>query len=498
MERSSGILLHISSLPSKYHIGSFGSEAYEFVDYLQKAGQKLWQVLPLNQTGFGNSPYQSCASHSYNPFFISIDILKEKGLLTKKEAKSAQGSSEKIDYAFVAQKHFELLRIAFSRFNVNDIKFQKFLKEKRYYDYALFMALKTYNNNSAFYTWGEGLKRHYKRNLQRFEKSHKQEVLFWQFVQYEAETQWLNLKKYANERGISIIGDMPLYVALDSVDVWVNPSLFKLDSNLVPTHVAGVPPDYFSKTGQLWGNPVYNYGYHKRHNFSWWVERLTIALNAYDYVRIDHFRGLDRYFEIPNGAVDATVGEWVSVPSFSMFKQIDKYIGKDRIIAEDLGIIDDGVIRLLKHTGYPGMKILCFAFNGESKNPYLPENLKKNSVCYTGTHDNDTLIGFIRSQSEWDYNNLQRGVQNSLRKLRLKKDTTNEYDLAEAIIKLGFKSKANTFIIPMQDVLFLGTEYRMNTPGTLNNDNWAVRFNKKQFSRMSAKFLRTLTTRYDR
>ena len=284
MERSSGILLHISSLPNKYGIGTFGKEAYDFVDYLKGAKQKLWQVLPLNQTGWSNSPYQSCASYSYNPYFISPEILFEQKLITKEELKSAEyKDGGKVDYGFVYESRYKLLRLAYSRFTPNK-EFKKFIKEGRFDEYALYMALKITFNYAPFQEWPDGLKRHYRRNLTAFKKRHQDEILFWQFVQFEAEREWLKLKAYANKNGIKIIGDMPLYVATDSVDVWENPKLFKLDENLYPAKVAGVPPDYFSAKGQLWGNPVFNYGYHKRHEFTWWVDRICRNLQSYDYV----------------------------------------------------------------------------------------------------------------------------------------------------------------------------------------------------------------------
>ena len=290
---------------------------------------------------------------------------------------------------------------------------------------------------------------------------------------------------------------MPLYVAWDSVDVWTNPSLFKLNADLYPEKVAGVPPDYFSATGQLWGNPVFDYDYQKKDGYAWWAERVKKALDIYDYVRIDHFRGLDRFYEVPFGAKDATVGEWVKVDSDGLFAAIKDKADVRRIIAEDLGIIDDGVRELLKKTGLPGMKILSFAFNGEKDNLYLPENIEENYVCYTGTHDNDTLKGLIDKMSDWDKNNLYSGVENSLALLGIKKKITDGNSLISAIIELGFKCKAKLFIIPMQDILFCGGEYRINEPGTVKPSNWAVRFNGN-YPRSAAKKLAALTVKYGR
>ncbi len=498
MERCSGLLVPIFSLPSKYGIGSFGKESYKFVDYLESAGQKVWQILPLVQTGYGDSPYSSVSSTSFNPYYISVDGLIERGLITKAEAKFAQVDGSLIDYGNLYAVRYPLLRKAFSRFDKQDKGFQKFVKSKEALDYALFMAIKNASGQKHFYEWDEPLKKRDKKALNKFIKDNGEELLFWQFVQYLARKEWFELKSYANGKGISILGDMPLYVALDSVDVWKNPELFKLDEKFKPKKVAGVPPDYFSKTGQLWGNPVYDYAEHQKDNFAWWTARIKKALSVYDLVRIDHFRAFDRYYEIDADRQDAIVGEWIEVPSTELFTAVHKSVDKSRIIAEDLGIIDDGVRELLKSVGYPGMKILSFAFNGEENNLYLPESLPENSVCYTGTHDNDTLMGLITSASEWDKNNLYHGVKNSLCKMNITADVNNDEDLAKAMILLGYKSKAKLFIMPMQDLLLLGSEYRINEPGTVKNQNWSVRFSTHDFKKSFAINLKKLALKSGR
>ncbi len=498
MKRQSGLLLPIFSLPAKYGAGDFGKESYNFVDFMKSANQKIWQILPLVQTGYGNSPYSSVCSDSFNPYFISLENLLNKGLLTKKELDFAKTDDKYIDYGKLYEVRYLLLRKAFYRFDKSDKAFSSFVKHKEFYDYALFMAIKEHSGYKPFYEWDDCYKYRDKTALKKFALAHKDEILFRQFLQFLANEQWLELKKYANANGVKIMGDMPLYVAWDSVDVWTNPKLFKLDENFVPKKVAGVPPDYFSATGQLWGNPVYDYESNQDGCIEWWANRLKKALKIYDYVRIDHFRGLDRYYEIPFGASDATVGEWVEVPSQKLFDTLHKSIKRDRIIAEDLGIIDDGVRELLKYTEYPGMKILSFAFNGEPNNLYLPQNVTENSVCYTGTHDNDTLMGLIENASEWDKQNLINGVTNSLKLLKIKRKITDDKSLAKAIIELGFKCKSNTFIIPMQDVVALGTDYRINEPGTVKAQNWAVRIDKKAFSKTTAKTLSDLTKKYER
>ena len=488
----------IFSLPNKYGIGSFGKESYDFVDFLSESGQKLWQILPLVQTGYGNSPYSSVSSQSFNPYYISIDVLKEKGLITESEARFALCEDGFIDYANLYAVRYPLLRKAFSRFDKNDAEFVKFLESKQAYDYALFMSIKYASGQKHFYEWDDSLRRREEWALKLFAKEYAEEVLFWQFIQFIAKTEWLKLKAYANSKGVSIMGDMPIYVALDSVDVWKNPELFKLDSEFKPKKVAGVPPDYFSKTGQLWGNPVYDYEVHKKDGYAWWINRIENALSVYDFVRIDHFRAFDRYYEINSDAQDATVGEWIDVPSEELFTAMHKKVDKSRIIAEDLGIIDDGVRELLSKVGYPGMKILSFAFNGEEDNLYLPENVVENSICYTGTHDNDTLLGLIRSSSEWDKQNLVKGVQNSLELFDLSGSTETEQALAQAIIELGFNCKSKIFIIPMQDVLLKDADYRINEPGTVKNQNWAVRFNESNFDKSTAKKLKELVDKYNR
>ena len=360
------------------------------------------------------------------------------------------------------------------------------------------MAIKEASGQKHFYDWEDGLKNRDAKELKKFEKAYKDRVLFYQFIQFVAKEQWLNLKQYANKKGIEILGDMPLYVALDSVDVWKNKNLFKLDQNFLPTKVAGVPPDYFCEDGQLWGNPVYDYAEHQKDNFSWWTRRIEKALKVYDLVRIDHFRALDRYYEIEAGSTNAKVGEWIKVPSEDLFSAIHKKNDRNRIIAEDLGIIDDSVRELIKTLGYPGMNILSFAFNGDKDNLYLPENIIENAICYTGTHDNDTLMGLIQSLNDWDYNNLYSGVKNSLKLLNINFEIQDNFDLANAIIMLGAKSKAKTFILPMQDVLGLGSDYRINTPGVVKQENWSVKFSKEQVSAKSFSKLKALTKKYNR
>lgn len=498
MKKSSGILLPIFSLPSDYGIGDFGKGCYNFIDFLSRSGQRYWQILPLVQTGYGNSPYSSVCSTSISPYYISLDQLVKEGLLTNEEAKTSYRPHGRVDYEFLYKIRYPLLRLAFSRFDKTNQSFNQFVEKGEFTDYAIFMALKENHDYTDFTDWEDEYKFRNKKAINLFVKQNQDKVLFWQFLQFIASEQWSKVKSYANEKGISIIGDLPLYVALDSVDVWANPKLYKLDDDLLPKKVAGVPPDYFCQDGQLWGNPVYDYAYHQKRGFTWWAERIEKALTIYDYVRIDHFRGLDRYYEVEPTAPNAKDGKWIDVPSKKLFDAIHKKVDKRKIIAEDLGIIDDGVRKLLKEVGYPGMKVLSFAFDGQPDNLYLPQNLPVNALCYTGTHDNDTLMGLIATISEWDKTNLINGVQNSLKTLKMPLTVTDDYSLCQAIIELGLNSKAKLFIMPMQDICFKYGDYRINEPGTVKNENWTIRFEEGEFNFWLSDRLLTLTKKYGR
>ncbi|MBQ0099153.1 MAG: 4-alpha-glucanotransferase, partial [Firmicutes bacterium] len=403
-----------------------------------------------------------------------------------------------IDYGKIYNSRIPLLKKAFSKFDKSSKEFKAFLRKGKYKDYALFKTILELNGYKPFYDWEDKLKYRDKDALNKVERENRENVLFWQFVQFESEREWLLIKKYANANGIKIFGDMPLYVSGNSVDVWTKPFLFDLDDRLYQRKVAGVPPDYFCSEGQLWGNPVYNYEYQKKDNFSWWVNRIKDILHIFDYVRIDHFRGLDRFYQVDSGSVNAKYGEWVDVPSKELFTEIFKVINKDRIIAEDLGIIDDGVRDLLKYTGLPGMKVLSFAFNNDSKNPYLPKNIEENSVCYTGTHDNDTLLGLIDSFNEWDKNNFILGVKSSLKELKIKQNINGSKNLAKAVIEFGFSSKSKLFVLPVWDLCLYDSNYRINKPGTVNNQNWAVRFDKSIYKKSTIEKLKILTKKYKR
>lgn len=479
-ERSAGVLLHVSSLPGKYGIGTLGKSAYEFIDILSERKIGYWQVLPLVQTSFGDSPYQSEYSGSGNPYFIDPEILREKGLLYERETDdfAARAPSE-IDYGWLYREKYELLRKAFSRFDVNDKNFVRFVKSKKFESYALYSAIKYKNGGASFDCWQENLKFADKNALADFKEANKEEYLFRLFLQFEFFNQWNALRKYAHKRGVKIIGDIPLYVAYDSADVWSNPELFKLDKNLRPKKVAGVPPDYFSATGQLWGNPVYDWAENKRTGYAWWIDRFRRVFELYDVVRVDHFRGFDRYYEIPAGETTAVNGKWVNGPKNALFKAVKGALGDIAVIAEDLGTLDEGVYKLLRDTKFPGMKVIEFAFDGNPNNPYLPENISENSVCYTGTHDNDTLAGLVESLDAPSAERLY-SVLNSESQANCGEYATKVVDVQSAVkamTELALASKSNLAVVPVQDIYYLNGGARMNTPSSAE-DNWQFRLSE--------------------
>lgn len=471
-ERAAGVLLHISSLPGKEGIGTLGESAYRFADWLKRSGAKYWQILPLVQTGFGDSPYQSAFASSGNPYFIDLFALAERGLLKKQEISSV--CRKDIDYGFLYEEKYRILRRAFSRFDKNDPDFCAFVAGGEFEDYAMYMAVKQKCGNKSFDLWEKKYKFRDAAALAAFKEEHEGEYLFWQFLQYEFSRQWRALKSYVNRLGIRIIGDIPLYVAADSADVWANPRLFKLKANLKPKKVAGVPPDYFSATGQLWGNPVYDWKVHEAEGFSWWCERIRRSFALYDAVRIDHFRGFDRYFEIDAGAETAVGGRWRKGPGIALFDAVKASLGALDLIAEDLGTLDAGVYRLMKRTGFPGMKVIQFAFDGNPKNPYLPENIGENSVCYTGTHDNDTMLGYLEGLDENERKGFCARLRAALRKQGIGARVSGANSAARAAVELALSTKAYLAVLPIQDVLLSGSETRMNTP-SVPAGNWKYR-----------------------
>ncbi len=476
-ERKCGVLLPIFSLSSKYGIGTFSKEAYDFVDFLKNSGQSYWQILPLGPTSYGDSPYQSFSTFAGNPYFIDLEELIADGLLDQKQVDKCDfgGSEEYIDYEKMYRARFDILKKAFeNRENAKDAK--TLLKEFEEFkispendwlgDYSLFMALKNVNSGRAWNTWEEGVRLRKSDALAKAFEKYKEEVEFYSFIQFLFLRQWTKLKGYANKNGIEIIGDIPIYVAFDSADTWANPELFQLDEENVPIDVAGCPPDAFSATGQLWGNPLYRWDYHKKTGYKWWMKRISHCYKIYDVIRIDHFRGFDEYYAIPYGNPTAEKGEWRKGPGYDLFDTMKKELGDMAVIAEDLGYLTDSVIKLVRKTGYPGMKILQFAFDSREESDYLPHNYTKNCIVYTGTHDNDTT-------RSW-FDQLQRDDKKFAKEyLGLK----SAKDAVWTTIRAAFASVSDTVIIPMQDYLELPGYARINTPSTLGG-NWVWRLKK--------------------
>ena len=495
-QRKAGVLMPIFSLPGRHGIGTLGKGAYDFVDWLQSAGMQVWQVLPLLPTSYGDSPYQSYASDALNEYFIDFDLLVEAGLLEKAEVDAFVWCEDerRVDYGRQYFQKADLLKKAFFRFNRQDEGWLAFLRQGKYYDYAVFKALKKHFSDRAWSDWDEPYKSCDEEAVRTFAEAHAEEVAFWQFTQYLFLGQWSRLKAYANERGISIMGDMPIYVAYDSLETWkYRRQLFLLDEDGEPSLKAGVPPDAFSEEGQLWGNPVYDWKKLKQTDYRWWKERIDYALRLFDVVRIDHFRGFDRFFAIPAEAETAKEGEWLQGPSHRLFVGMK---GKN-IVAEDLGVIDDGVRQMLKKTGFPGMKVLMFAFDGNEENEHLPSQYKENCVAYTGTHDNEPLADFFLSMDEAERKIFETALEEQCLLADVPYIVESVNEECQSIIELLFSTVANTVIIPMHDILSLGAEARINAPSTVGQ-NWTYRYVEKDFRRRKAAWLKELCQRYRR
>ena len=458
--RESGVLLPVASLPSDYGIGCFSKEAYEFVDQLKAGGQKNWQILPLGPTGYGDSPYQSFSTFAGNPYFIDLETLIKEGLLTREECDACDfgDNAEFIDYEKIYFSRFKILRKAFERF-VPDEEFETFAEENKAWleDYALYMAIKNSLGGISWSQWPAELKRRVPEAMEEKKKELEEEIQFIRFQQYEFTKQWTRLKKYANDQGIRIIGDIPIYVAFDSADAWANPQLFQFDEECTPIAVAGCPPDAFAATGQLWGNPLYDWEYHEKTGFAWWIQRLEYCYKLYDVVRVDHFRGF---------------GKWRKGPGLELFKAVKKAMGEMSIIAEDLGYLTDSVRQLVKDTGYPGMKVLQFAFDSREESDYLPHNYEHNCVVYTGTHDNNTILGWLDEMAPEDRLLAERYLDNRY---------TRKEDMPWDFIRLAMASVADLAITPIQEFLCLGGEARINRPSTLGT-NWKWRLLKGQIT----------------
>lgn len=491
--RSSGILMHISSLPSSYGIGTMGKEAYNFVDFLVDSKQTYWQILPICPTSYGDSPYQSFSTHAGNPYFIDLDMLIEDGLLTKDDLKGINWGTnpEYVDYEKIYESRFIVLRKAYDNFKKQDrLLFDLFLEKNEMWisNYALFMAIKNSYEGKSWLEWDEDLKRRDPHSLWVFKEAHKDDVEFWEFLQYKFFEQWTQLKEYANNNGIQIIGDIPIYVALDSAAVWVYPDLFDLDDDLKPKTVAGCPPDAFSPTGQLWGNPIYDWERHKETGYSWWIDRLKGAVELYDIVRIDHFRGFDGYYTIPYGDKTAENGKWETGPGIEFFRFVEARLGKLPIIAEDLGFLTPSVIQMLRDSGFPGMKVLEFAFDPREESNYLPYLYDKNCAVYIGTHDNNTIKGWIEELDEETLEFTKKFINYTGK---------SDSGFIWTFIKTAFACVGDTLVIQMQDYLELGKYCRMNTP-SVPSGNWQWRMKKGAATKRLAAKIADITRTYGR
>ncbi|MFI3226124.1 MAG: 4-alpha-glucanotransferase [Clostridia bacterium] len=488
--RAAGILLHVSSLPSNYGIGTMGKEAFNFIDKLVESKMKYWQILPLGPTSFGDSPYQSFSAFAGNPYFIDLDFLVEENLLSQSDLEDINwfDTEDCVSYELLWQNRFDVLRIAYDKkAHMNSLDYKKFIKSQKYWldDYAIFMACKAHFDNKCWLEWDEDIKKRRVKAMKHYEKLLADDIDFYKFLQYKFFEQWYSLKNYANDKNIDIIGDIPIYVSMDSADIWANSKLFLLDKNLNPKFIAGCPPDAFSEDGQKWGNPLYDWKALEKDDFYWWRKRMHLSSKLYNVIRIDHFIGIERYFSIPIDGM-AKDGFYTEGPRNKLIHAIDESIDDAQIIAEDLGVLTDGVRELLKSSGYPGMKVLQFAFGSDAENPYLPHNHIKNCILYIGTHDNDTISGYLSTISEQELKFLLKYLDCS--------DTEN---IGDKLICSAFASVSDTLILQMQDILGKDSTSRMNFPSTTEN-NWCFRMRKDDFKDVHTKMLREYSETYGR
>ena len=529
-ERNAGILMPVSSLPSPYGIGTFGKDAYDFVTFVKECNHKYWQVLPLGPTTYGDSPYQSYSAFAGNPYFVDLDMLIEAGFLLKSEVISRDwgdgivpvnvseddavngrfgtyrdgniGDERYVSYEKIYNNRFDILRIAYNRFKAACAEskktlakglplykqFDNFVKDNADWleDYALFMALKSHFNNVSWGEWETDIKFRKPEAMSRYEEQLSDDIGYWKFIQFEFYLQWNALKQYANSNGIEIIGDITIYMGYDSVDVWANQGEFQLDENLTPIKVAGVPPDAFSDAGQKWGNPLYDYDKMEANGFSWWRKRMAASAKLYDVIRIDHFIGIVKYYTIPADMPDARQGEYRQGPGQKLLDAINESIGDKKIIAEDLGVEVPEVAKILKENGYPGMKVLEFAFGGDRKNPHLPYNYTQNLVCYGGTHDNETLLGFFEDRGDWELGYAYDYL-----------DTRDKGRMVDQVFRAAYSSVAVLTVFAVQDILKLGNWARMNLPSSMGN-NWKWRMQKGQLGQHELECMRYLASVFDR
>ena len=488
--RKSGVLMHITSLPGGYGVGSMGKTAYNFVDFLKRSGQSYWQILPLTPTGYGDSPYQSYSTFAGNHYLIDLDFLVAEGLLLQEEISGIEWyrNEQKVDYGLLYNNRLAVLHKAYERFHGDDA-FGTFCSENSNWlsDFALYLALKDKTGGKAWYLWEDGLKRRNPDAIWQARQELKDQIRFYSFVQYLFHRQWVALRDYAHKNGISIIGDVPIYVPLDSVDVWSNPELFQLDEALVPTAVAGCPPDAFSEDGQLWGNPLYRWDAMEADGYSWWLRRMAAAGELYDVVRLDHFRGFESYWSVPYGDATARGGKWVKGPGLPFLEAIKKALPKISIIAEDLGFLTQAVLDMRDDSGFPGMKVLGFAFDSREPSEYLPHTYIANTVCYTGTHDNMTT-------RQWFDTASAEAVAYAKEYMHL----DEQEGLVWGTIRTAMSSVSDLCVVPMQDYLDLGAEGRMNFPGTMTDCNWTWRAKSGVATDELAQKIRAMTTLYGR
>lgn len=497
MERSAGVIMHIASLPGKFGIGTFGKEAYEYVEFLYKSGMRYWQILPLGQTGYGDSPYQSFSAFAGNPYFIDFDILKDEGILSKAEYinENYGDNEEYIDYGLLFNIKYIVLRRAYENFKKSHnflLKeyFESFKEENNWWldNYSLYMAVKGKFNLASWQEWDDDIKKRRPEAIELYRNELSDEIEFWSFIQFLFFKQWNELKSYANEKGIKIIGDMPIYVAEDSADVWSNPEAYLIyEETLKPISIAGCPPDAFSEIGQLWGNPLYDWNYMEKTGYKWWIKRVEESLKLYDVVRIDHFRGFESYWEIPYGDTTAINGEWVKGPGIKLFNAIKESLGEINVIAEDLGFLTNEVKEFLEETGFPGMKVLQFAFDEREESNYLPHTYTNNCIAYTGTHDNDTFRGWFELT----------GNKSDVKYCKEYLALTEEEGYNWGFIRGAWASVADVSIALMQDFLNLGNETRVNFPSTLGG-NWKWRIKEGSYNTELADKIYKYTKMYGR
>lgn len=488
--RESGILMHITSLPNNYGIGTMGKCAYDFIDFLDAAGQSYWQILPLNPTGFGDSPYQAFSSCAGNPYLIDLDILVEEGLLLQEEITSVQWErdTERVDFGIMYECRLRILEKAFERFTPTPA-YEAFVSSNSHWlkDYGLFMALKAHFGGEPWLNWPEEIKLRVPESLNEMETQLQDKVAFFQFLQYQFRIQWDKLRRYAAQKNIRVVGDVPIYVPLDSADVWANPASFQLDENRYPTRVAGCPPDAFTEDGQLWGNPLYNWDLMKETGYQWWIRRLKAAKSLYDVIRLDHFRGFESYWSIPYGDATAKNGCWVKGPGMEFLGVVKQELPELEFIAEDLGYLTEEVHQMQKEFGFPGMKVLQFAFDSREESDYIPHLYPVDSVCYTGTHDNATMQQWFDEAGSADL---------TLAKTYLGLNTEEGY--VWGVIRGAMGSVSRLCIVPMQDYLSLGKHTRMNQPGLLSSANWTWRATPEALSNALAAKIRQITCLYGR